>query len=105
MAKNNNTELWEQMLSDYRDSGMTATAWCQSKCIKKSTLYYLMRKLKKKSEETDPQTKWALISFPNSQQSVISSGITLKVGDLMLEIASDFDKVALADILSVVMKL
>jgi len=105
MAKKDNSEQWEHLLSDYRSSSMTANEWCQSNQVKRSIFYYWMRKLKTKSSE-DINTKWASIPLPNVQVVALpSSPITLKIGDFSLEIESGFEKVALKDILSVAIQL
>lgn len=105
MVKRDNSEQFEQMLSDYRNSGMTSNAWCLSKGIKKSTLYYWMKRLKAKSSKTDINTKWAELSFPAHALTPSSSCITLKIGKFSLDIQSGFEKSALENVLEVVMQL
>ena len=101
MLKKENLEQLKQMLSDYRNSGMTSEAWCLSKGIKRSTLYYWMKRLKTKNEDT----KWASLPLPNYQGTPGSSSITLRLGEFRLEIESGFEKSVLADVLSVVIQL
>lgn len=105
MVKKNKAEKWRQIISDYKSSGMTAKEWCLVNGVTKSALYNWMKKLKVESEEATINTKWATLTVPEPQQTFSAPSITLKLKDFTLEIESGFDKAALGDILSVVMKL
>jgi orotate phosphoribosyltransferase-like protein len=103
MRKEDNSQQWEQLVSDYRNSGMTAKAWCEAKKIKMNTLKYWIAKLKVNDKKVDSNIKWATVPFSGHPST--PSPITLKISDFKIEIEQGFDKAVLAELLSVVMKL
>lgn len=100
-----NSQQWEQLISDYRSSGMTGKAWCKEKGIKESTLYYWIKRAKNKSSKTESNTKWASLSLTEGFRKTSAAAITIKLRDFSLEIEPGFDKAALVDVLSIVMQL
>jgi len=96
-----NAKEWEQLLLDFKGSDMTTKAWCESKGITKVALYYWMKKL----NFTKEKVKWAKIPIKDSETTISSSFITIKVANFLLEIKSGFNKSELKDILNVVKQL
>ena len=101
MAKKYTSEEWEQMLIDYKNSGMTAKAWCISRNIKERAMYYWRKRLNTVSKEPE----WGSLQLGNHLYKTKSPTITLKIRDFKLEIACGFDKATLEDVLKVVMQL
>ena len=109
MIKNDYSEKWKQLLLEYRNSGKTVKEWCQLNKLRRSALYYWMKKLSSNIEELDTSVKWASIPIsipiPNDQLIPVTNSITLKIGEFSMELKTGFEKSVLKDVLSVVMQL
>lgn len=103
MARKYTSEQWIGLLSDYQESNMSASDWCKSKGIQKSTLYYWMKKHKDLNTEIKEPTTWVEVSLPSHKPTENYSAIFLKIGDFTLSVEPGFDKTTLQDVLGVVM--
>lgn len=101
MNKRKSVEEWTALVKEYNSSGLNLTAWCKEKELSKSYFYPHLKKIKSIAAETSEQ-KWVAIALP---ESVEKSSISLKVGNITLDIKNGFDKEILLNVLSVVMKL
>lgn len=46
-------EMWQERISNYRNSGLNAQAWCQEHKLTISSLHYWINKLNKESLKSD----------------------------------------------------
>jgi hypothetical protein len=100
MRKRRSKEEWDALVKDYKISGLSLTAWCREKGISKSSIYPYLKKFNREAETCEQ--KWGAIIIP---KIIESPSISVKVGDVTLDIKKGFDKGTLADVLSVVINL
>lgn len=93
-------EEWMLLVSDYTNSGLTLTEWCREKGISKSSIYPYIKQYAVPTEILSDNGIGVEMPLP---RNIENSFITLKVGDVSLDIKSGFDKKVLSDILKVVM--
>lgn len=100
MNKRRSEKDWFKIIEEFKASGLNLTTWCKSKGISKSSIYPYIKKFH--SHNNFQKTQWLSVPFTNKADSIMFS---LRVGAATLDIKNDFDKNALADILSVIVKL
>lgn len=97
MRKKRSAEEWMNLVNEYKVSNLTLSVWCRKNEISKSSIYPY---IKKYEESLNPSAQsWGEITIPKNTEL---SPISLKIGDVTLDIKSGFDKQMLADILRVV---
>ena len=101
MNKRKSEEQWMQLVKNFNSSGLNVTAWCRESGISKGSFYTYLNKFKALAAEPSEQ-KWGAITIP---KNIETSSISLKVGNITLDIKSGFNKETLKDILSVVTNL
>ncbi len=92
------TKLWEDRITDYLSSGLTQKAWCEENNIPGHQLAYWLRKHRAKVVE-QPTNRW--VSLPTSQAA--GSGVSLKLGKVVLEVEPGFDEQTFASVLRALM--
>lgn len=100
-----NLQQWEQLLTEFRSSGMTGKAWCREKGFKDSTLYYWIKRSKNRNPKPDKAITWASLPLVNNEKAGLAGIITIRIKDFSLDLEPNFNKSALADALQVVMQL
>lgn len=82
-------EEWQKRIEEYKQSGLSKSAWCKIRSIPHSTLQYQLDKLKSQHQKKFIELK------PFFQ------GIKLRWKNITLELDPDFDEKTLARFLSV----
>lgn len=85
-----NYELWKSRIADYRNSGLTARKWCESKQIKYSTLQYWIRKFNKSNNaENDKLPEF--VPIPGMQDFFLnkSAPVIIRMGTISIEITEN----------------
>ena len=99
MALRYSQAQWEEMIAEYKASGISAEKWCSKKGITKSVLYKWMSRISKtKASASEPL--WVEIAAPE-----VFSDISLKYKEISIDIKQGYNKSLLADVLKVVMNL
>lgn len=80
-------ELWKSKIANYRDSGLTAKAWCDDQNIKRSTLQYWICKFNKEVKDRLPE----FVPVPGTQDFFLnkSAPVTIRMGTIAIEITED----------------
>ena len=94
MSNEQKRELWNERIQAFRASGLSQKAWCEEQGLQVSQLGYWLRKLR---SETNLSEKGRWVSLSSVAPS--GSGISLRVGSVVLEIERVFDPEVLADVL------
>ena len=93
MASNDKRQLWTQRITDYRNSGMTASNWCEDNEIILSQLRYWLLKFKKENTSTESNgTNWVSVDLSNSPSNTKEKTISIKIGLATIELNKGFDK-------------
>ena len=88
-----NLAQWQQLVYDYRNSGMTVRAWCAENGISEKTYYYRQRKIwdaaqqQKTEQNTDMPGKLPAI-IPCTIPIATSSAVSAQTPALVLRSAS-----------------
>lgn len=100
MAERRSKEEWMILVEEYKVSGVNQTAWCREKGLNKGSFSNYLKKAE--ALATVSKSEWGSLAIPRKFET---SSISLKIGDIILDIKDDFNKETLKDVLNVVMKL
>ena len=93
--------IWEQKISEYRSSGVSAAVWCEQNNIKISTLRYWISRLNKEKRETT-SIQW--ISMDDAlamHEASDTTSIVIKIGKASVHVSPSFSENALSRVLKV----
>lgn len=99
MAKKRTEEEWMLLIKEFKNSKLKFIVWCRNKGISKSSIYPYLKKSRIK-EPIEPE--WVEITMPKITDS---SSITLKIGDITLDLKNGLNRELLSDVLGVVLSL
>ena len=91
-------EQWTERIEVFLASGLSQRAWCEQQGLWPNQLSYWLRKLR---GEASPSRNDRWINLNTIAPS--SSGISLRIGNAVLEIERGFDPEVLADVLRTLM--
>jgi hypothetical protein len=100
MNKKKSKDEWFELVEAFKASGLTLTTWCKEKCISKSSIYPYLKKYDSQNNYVEPQ--WVALPINKNNEATT---LSLKVGSVTLDIKNGYDKDALADVLSLLIKL
>ena len=95
-----NAELqkqWQKRITDYRNSGLTADAWCKKADCSIVRLKYWLAKFNRAAKKSD-ETKWAKVEIVDANPTK-SSSISIYVGAARIEVSSGFEQTLLEAVL------
>jgi hypothetical protein len=90
-------EQWEERITAYRASGLTAARWCERTGHSIGQLKYWITKTGKAARKRD----WAPVEIVDSNPAAASK-ITVHVGSARVEVEPGFDQSLLSEVLGVV---
>jgi hypothetical protein len=91
LLENLNKEEWQQIINEYRSSGLSALVWCQQKKISVHKLRYWIREFNNtESQGEAAQQRW--VSFQASPNTMVQSVITVKIGNAEVSVSEGFNK-------------
>ena len=90
-----NKEDWQQLVSDYRSSGLTAPVWCQQKQLSIHKLRYWITKFNKAESKDEAGQQWVSVK---TDLPVPTAAITVKIGNAEISVSQCFDKKLFADV-------
>lgn len=92
--------LWKERVEVFLASGQNQRAWCQEHGLPAHQLGYWLRKFKDEARELPPDNdRW--VSLPGTAS--FGSGVSLRIGDLVVDVESGFDKQLLVDVVRALM--
>jgi len=90
--------LWRQRLAEQRASGESVTSWCFRHDISLPTFYYWRRQLPDAPAPTpDVPAGWLALA----PQTPTAATLTLRVGQVVIEVSAGFDPHLLGAVLTV----
>ena len=87
---------WQRKLDDQQASGLSITAWCLQQDICPQTFYYWRKRLTRSTPEA-VQPQWVALAPAREADPLL----TLRVGQVAIEVTAGFDPRLLADVLTV----
>lgn len=98
MSDKTKQELWAERIEEFRARGMSQSAWCREHNLRPNQLGYWLRKLT--NEANSPKTsRWISLDTIASA----GSGVSLRIGNLVLEVQRGFDQQVLAEVVQALM--
>lgn len=91
-------KVWDERITAFLASGQSGRAWCQEHGLSQQQLSYWLNKSRSESRET-PNDRWIKMEAT----ALSGTGVSLRLGDVVLEIERGFDKVVLADVVRALM--
>lgn len=92
MSNKQKQELWNERIQEFRASGLNQKAWCEEQGLQIGQLGYWLRK--SKTEANSNNGRWLNLNTIAPS----GSGISLRIGSMVLEIERGFDQEVLADV-------
>lgn len=94
---------WRELLDDQRSSGMSVKEWCESEGISLFRYYYWRKRLSDVSPSScaPPAVAPRCLPVALDEARSDSTGLTLRVGRVSVEISSGFDPGLLSSVLNV----
>ena len=93
MTEKSKQELWAERIEAFLSSGLSQRAWCEQQGLRPSQLRYWLRKFR---TETKQGTLVRWLSLDAVAPS--GSGVSLRIGNVVLEIQRGFDQEVLAGV-------
>lgn len=94
-----NTKLspqeWDNLIQDYRTSGLTAAKWCETHGFKLHQLRFQISKRQKLNKNEQHMTQWIPL---HSGSSMPSPSITVKIGNAEITVSDGFNKELFTDV-------
>jgi transposase-like protein len=95
---------WRELLGDQRSSGMSVKEWCESEGISTNTYYYWRKRLSVASAASSAPASplapgWLPVTLDEAPSC--SSGLTLRVGRVFVDVSRGFDAGLLSSLLNV----
>ena len=93
--------LWNERIQDFLTIGQSRQAWCRDNEVSAQQLGYWLRKSQSSHENQAESSRWVSMNASSSA----GSGITMRVGDIILEVERGFDPQVLTDVILTLMTL
>lgn len=94
-------KVWEGRVSDFRESGQTASNWCSDNRINLHTLRYWLKKLggHHKVGSTSP-VNWLSVQMAGgtAHQPISGRGIVIRIGEARVEVERGCDLTLLGEV-------
>lgn len=100
MRQRKSENQWFELVKAYKTSGLNLSTWCREHGISKSSIYPYLKRFSSQLECKEQE--WSTVTIP---KNVEASTISLKVGNISIDIQKGFDKETLTEILNVVTSL
>lgn len=93
MSNKQKQELWSERIKNFHSSGLSRKAWCEQEDFNVGQLGYWIGKL---AAATDAPSNSRWVNLEAIAPS--GSGISLRIGNVILEVERGFDQQVLADV-------
>ena len=93
--------LWNERINEFLASGQSRHAWCRNNDVSAQQLGYWLRKSQSSPENQAESSRWVSMNASSSADS----RITIRIGELSLEVERGFDPKVLSDVVLTLMTL
>jgi len=102
MTRELKRELWQERISNYRNSGLNAQTWCKQNKLTLSSLHYWINKLNKESLESDSAFKHEFVPITQMGISMSPSAlIVIRYQNLSIEVSENCQPNTLRNVLEI----
>src|SRR5690625_5341665 len=99
MTPEERRHVWRERVADFRASGQSGRAWCIENDIKEHQLWYWIKRVESSPPAT-AATQWLPVAV-EGESPASNSGLSLRVGDAVIEVQPGFDRSLLAAVIAV----
>jgi hypothetical protein len=96
--------VWEERVTAFKASGQSVRKWCSEAGLPEHQLRYWLGRILPEVQHAKQVKTSRWVAVDTSEQS-ISSGISLRVGTVVLEVQRGFDQQLLVDVLRSLMNI
>ena len=100
MTQSEKAEFWQELINEQQKSGQSVAAFCRDWNLTECKFHYWKRRLKRLAEPNIQQTKFVELDF-TEPPTISNSGITLRLNNLEIDLANNFDAECLRRVLDV----
>ncbi|ERJ12623.1 IS66 family insertion sequence element accessory protein TnpA [Haloplasma contractile] len=98
--------IWEERISDYKNSGLSMKKWCDKNSLKLHQLQYWIRKYKNQEAVNSTSTKWVKVDEePKVNSHKNDHLIQLRLNDYTIDVHPGFDSQTLKEVIQVLSSL
>jgi len=98
MTKAEQRQEWENLIADYRASGLSAKKWCAANQVKLHQLKYRLYRSSKIGPAMQ-QARWLPVEITPENHD--DTSLQIRIGAACIEVRSGFDPVLLKDVVRV----
>ena len=91
MTKAEQHSQWATRVNEFKASGQSQSTWCKTKNINLRTFNYWFVKSNKTVPQTSKPSNWIFLKASERNDSPKVSTLTVKIGQAIIEVKSDFD--------------
>lgn len=103
MTKTELRQVWASQVANFKASGMTTNEWCQAHDLKIHQLRYWIRKFRDEANSSSLPSQWLGIDIKALEPKSPSNVLTLRVGQVTLEVKPGVDQVLLSDVVRTIL--
>jgi hypothetical protein len=100
--------MWTRRVAEQRASGLSAAAWCREQGINQPSLHYWLKQLSA-SDAPVSSPQWLAVAMDSPEDCASDTAswggprscLTLRIGRISIDVASDFDPRLLCNVLGV----
>ncbi|WP_027365909.1 IS66 family insertion sequence element accessory protein TnpA [Desulfotruncus alcoholivorax] len=92
-------QQWEARIAEFRNSGLSGTAWCAANGIIPNQLWYWLKKIRSQENPQTTSTKWLPVELNELGPSGQGNGLLIKIGLAAIEVQPGFNPALLQDVI------
>lgn len=105
MTREESQKEWGTRIIEFKASGQSQTAWCKTKKINRRKFTYWFAKFKNTISQANKPSSWIALKASELEENSKESVLTVKIGQAIIEVKSDFDSKLFVSIVKVLSSL
>lgn len=101
MKSEERRQVWRERVALFRASGQSGRAWCIENDIREHLLWYWVRRIEATCAEAE--TQWLPVAVEGGSPAT-NTGLSVRIGNAVVEVQPGFDHTLLADVIKVLTK-
>lgn len=97
-------EFWMERIESYKNSGLSATKWCNEEGIAVHKLRYRITQFNKEKEDKPTKTKWTTLIPKETIEEKSLNPLKVIIGNSTIVISSGFDPVTFESVVKILSK-
>ena len=93
MTKVKRQDVWAARITEFKESGLSVSAWCADHGVNPRQLWYWLRK--EKEESAEPKHSWLPL---NLSETSLENALVIRVGRVTIDVKPGYDPKLLLDV-------